>query len=64
MKCDKCLNSRPVISENGIHNICTLSTRAALKCLKGEKDCFVELRMTDIFNKQKGDDGDDDTRSH
>ena len=45
MKCDSCLNSRPVQSENGIHFICCLSSRAAMKCLTGEKDRYVENPM-------------------
>ena len=42
MKCDICLNSRPVVSENGIHYICTLSNKKATACLFGEKDSFVK----------------------
>lgn len=29
MECDTCLNSRPIVSENGIHYACCLSGRAA-----------------------------------
>lgn len=42
MKCDDCLNSRPVISENGIHYICCLSSQQLKKCLTGEKSYFEE----------------------
>ena len=45
MRCDKCLNSRPVLSENGWHSICCLSVKAMEKCLAGEKDRFVENPM-------------------
>ena len=41
MKCDYCLNSRPIVSENGIHNMCCLSVKAEKKCLTGEKEGFV-----------------------
>lgn len=41
MKCDYCLNSRPIFSENGFHSICCLSSRAAYRCLTGEKDKYV-----------------------
>lgn len=34
MNCDKCLNSRPVYSENGMHYVCTLSNRSAVTCMK------------------------------
>ena len=44
MKCDDCLNSRPIISENGTHRACCLSGRAAVKCLNGEKDQYVGLK--------------------
>lgn len=37
MKCDSCLNSRPVISENGFHHVCCLSSKAAQNCLSGKK---------------------------
>lgn len=31
-KCEKCLNSRTIVSENGIHHACCLSSKAALYC--------------------------------
>ena len=45
MRCEKCLNSRPVISENGIVYICCLSSRAAVNCLSDKKDGFVKNPM-------------------
>lgn len=33
MKCNTCLNSRPAISENGVHFVCCLSAQAAKKCI-------------------------------
>lgn len=39
--CDHCLNARTVVSENGLHSICTLSAKAATNCLLGVKDHFV-----------------------
>ena len=38
MKCDNCLNSRRIISENGLHSVCSLSDRVAVNCLVGKKD--------------------------
>lgn len=32
-ECEKCQNSRPIISENGWHYICTLSVKKSLQCL-------------------------------
>lgn len=43
--CDTCLNSRPVVSENGIHYACCLSGRAAVQCLTGMKDRYIEHPM-------------------
>lgn len=42
MKCDYCMNSRPIVSENGIHYACCLSSKAAMKCIVGDKDSFIE----------------------
>ena len=33
-ECEKCQNSRPIISENGWHYICTLSVKKSMKCMK------------------------------
>lgn len=43
--CDNCLNSRPIISENGIHYICCLSSKKATDCKFGKKNFFVENPM-------------------
>ena len=42
-KCDRCLNSRPVISENGLHYNCTLPTKQAVLCMAGMNDKSVLL---------------------
>lgn len=42
MKCDYCLNSRPVVSENGTHYVCCLTSQQLKKCLTGTKDYFEE----------------------
>lgn len=41
--CNNCLKSRPIVSENGIHSICTLSPKAALNCMTGKKDGFIPI---------------------
>jgi hypothetical protein len=42
-KCDKCLKSRMIVSENGYHGICTLPPKAAMDCVTGKKDRFLGL---------------------
>ena len=42
MKCDYCSNSRPIVSENGTHYSCSLTSQQLKKCLTGEKDYFEE----------------------
>lgn len=48
MICDRCLNTRPIISENGIHNICTknLKSKTYIKVVS-ENRCkyFIENDM-------------------
>ena len=46
-KCDSCMNSRPVVSENGIHFSCSLSQRKATQCLIGLKDNHVSVARED-----------------
>lgn len=43
-KCDRCLNSRPIISENGLHYICTLPTKQAVLCMAGMDDKSVLMK--------------------
>ena len=52
-KCDNCINSRPIISENGWHGICTLSHKEEANCMTGKKDRF--FRWPPIKNEAKGD---------
>ena len=42
--CEKCLNSRPVVSENGLHPICCLSQKKVIDCMTGKKDHFVTIK--------------------
>lgn len=39
-KCDSCLNSRIVVSENGLHSICCLSEKKAVDCLTNKEDSY------------------------
>ena len=40
-KCENCLNSRLVVSENGFHYLCGLRFSEAFDCLKGKYNYFV-----------------------
>lgn len=46
MKCDRCLNSRRIVSENGFHSICCLSEKKSVDCITGKKDYSVILPST------------------
>ena len=37
MKCDSCVFSRIIVSENGFHSICCLPDEDVLECLKSGK---------------------------
>lgn len=43
-KCEQCLNSRLIISENGYHTVCCLSQKAATNCILGKKNQFITLK--------------------
>lgn len=47
-KCDSCRNTRPVVSENGIHHICTLSGTKALRCMINGDYYIPVIRSEDI----------------
>ena len=44
-KCAMCLNSRPVVSENGWHVVCCLASKSEMNCLTGKRDKFVKHPM-------------------
>lgn len=46
--CEKCLNSRPIVSENGLHSICCLSQKKAINCITGKKDHFVTNKLGEV----------------
>lgn len=48
--CDKCLHSRPIISENGYHAVCCLSQKKAMDCMMGKKNHFVTLKKDEGGN--------------
>ena len=44
-KCETCLDGRAIISESGIHYICTLTDKEVLECLTREKDHYIRNPM-------------------
>ena len=48
--CEKCLHSRPIISENGYHAVCCLSQKKAVNCMMGKKNHFVALKKDESGN--------------
>lgn len=53
MKCDNCLNSRRIISENGLHSVCCLSEDVAVKCIIGKKDHKIIVPSVTDFKEDK-----------
>ena len=45
IKCESCLNSRFIVSENGSHYVCCLSGRAAVQCMTGQRDGYIKKPM-------------------
>lgn len=52
-KCDICVMSRVVVSENGYHSLCTLSAKAARDCLLGKRDRCLPVH--DSNGERRGD---------
>lgn len=48
--CEKCLHSRMIISENGYHSVCCLSSKAAINCMIGKKSQFTTLEKDESDN--------------
>lgn len=46
-RCKNCMNSRPIVSEAGIHAACCLREGDAFECMIGVKDGFVERSSAD-----------------
>ena len=45
-RCDTCLYSRVIISENGYHSVCCLSQKKAVDCITKQKDYYAENPST------------------
>ena len=44
-RCETCLDSRCIVSENGFHYICCLKEDSAINCLTGKEDHYIENPM-------------------
>jgi len=49
-KCDTCINSRPIISENGIHHNCMFSSKRAIKCLMNDYCYYNTIKIDENGN--------------
>lgn len=51
-KCDVCLNRRTIVSENGYHTICSLSSKKATDCLMCKKSYFMldRFKVDDLID--------------
>ena len=51
-KCQTCFNSRAIISENGLHYICSLSTMKAVNCITKTKDYYIKIKSNKSINNK------------
>ena len=42
-KCDTCLHSRVIVTENGYHSICCLPSKQAVKCMTNNYNKYITL---------------------
>lgn len=52
-KCDLCINSRLIISENGYHPICCLSEKEATECILNDYSRFFGVTL--FSNTERGE---------
>lgn len=46
-KCEECLHSRTIMSENGYHAVCCLSQKKAMDCMMEKKSHFATVKKED-----------------
>ena len=46
-KCEGCLHSRMIVSENGYHAVCCLSQKKAMDCMFGKQSHFATVKKDD-----------------
>lgn len=54
-RCDTCLNSSVIISENGYHSVCCLSQKNAVDCITKRKDYYEENPSTRTPKERGGE---------
>lgn len=47
--CDKCIHTRLIMSENGLHPVCTLSPKAATNCIKNNYAKLITIDEWDAI---------------
>lgn len=52
-KCDLCINSRTIISENGYHYICCLSEKEAMECILNDYSRFFDVTLFSNCGERK-----------
>ena len=56
-RCESCLDSRCVVSENGFHYCCCLKEEEAMECLLGKVDHYIKNPMRagaeDVFTRKE-----------
>ena len=53
--CEECINSRLVVSENGYHAVCTLSSDDAYDCLTNNQSKFNGNKLYLMCRGNQGD---------
>ena len=46
-KCEECLHSRLIVSENGYHAICCLPEKKAIDCMTDKESYFVSVKRNE-----------------
>ena len=49
-RCEECIHSRLIVSENGCHSTCCLSQKKAVDCMIGKKSQFAALKRDESGN--------------
>lgn len=60
MLCDTCINARAILSENGWHHVCNLSSKSASRCIIGEKSQYIKRQ----YKKEEVRNGNDKGREY
>lgn len=53
-KCDTCLFSRTVVSENGYHSVCSRSDKEATECVANDYSRYLRYTLYPLDEKADG----------